>query len=223
MTSTIIHRLLAFRKQRAGRRFDRRLGIETNEKVGRQGLTGMTTELREHAGEYVPTNPALFKRIVRKSGIDPNSFTFIDLGCGKGRVLIAAADYPFKEIIGVEADVALCRVARQNLMRWGEGRSDGRLKVFHTDARTFKLPEGNLFVFMYSPFSGPVFQQVAERLAAAASQPSRAVVIAYSADWEAGALERSGCFTRVRMRRRKFWAPSTVSLFYNDLANRARC
>jgi len=220
MTSTIIDRVLAFRRQWAGRRFDRRLGIETNEKIGRQGLTGMSTELREHAGEYAPTNPALFRRMVRKSGVDPNNFTFIDLGCGKGRILIAAADYPFKEIIGVEADVALCRVARQNLRQWGEGRSDGRLKVVHTDARKFEWPNGNLFVFMYSPFSGPVFQQVAERLAAAAGQPDRAVVIAYSADWEAGALERAGGFIRVRMRRRKFWAASTVSFFYNDLANR---
>jgi hypothetical protein len=222
MASTLIDRVLAFRKQRAGRRFDRRHGIETNEKVSRQGLTGMSTELREHAGEYAPTDPTLFRRVVRKSGIDPNAFTFIDLGCGKGRVLIAAADYPFKEIIGVEADIALCRVANQNLKRWGEGRSEGRLKVVHTDARTFEWPKGNLFAFMYSPFSGPVFQQVAERLAAAAGEPGRAVVIAYSADWEAGALDRTGCFTRVRMRRSKFWAPSTVSFFYNDLANRMR-
>ena len=130
--------------------------------------------------------------------------------------MIAAADYPFKEIIGVEADIALCRVAKQNLRRWGEGRSDGRLKVVHTDARKFRWPKGNLFVFMYSPFSGPVFQQVAERLAAAAGQPGRAVVIAYSADWEAGALERAGCFIRVRMRRRKFWAASTVSFSTMD-------
>ena len=222
MTSTIIDRVLAIRKHWAGRRFDRRFGIETNQKVSRQGLTGMSTELREHAGEYAPTDPALFRRMVSKSGIDPNHFTFIDLGCGKGRIMIAAAEYPFREIIGVEADTALWRVAKQNLQRWREGRSDGRLKVVHHDARTFKWPKGNLFVFMYSPFSGSVFQQVAERLAAVAGQPGRAVVIAYSADWEAGALERTGRFTRVRMRRRKFWAASTVSFLYNDLASRMR-
>lgn len=222
MASTIIDRVLAFRKQWAGRRFDRRLGIETNEKVSRHGLTGMPTELRQHAGEYAPSNPAVLRRIIRKSGIDPNHFTFIDLGCGKGRALIAAAAYPFKEIIGVEADSALCRVAKQNLKRWRDGRSDRPTKVVQNDARTFKWPKGNLFVFMYSPFSGPVFQQVAERLAAAAGEPGRAVVIAYSADWEAAVLERAGCFTRVRMRRRQFWAPSTVSFFYNDLANRMR-
>jgi SAM-dependent methyltransferase len=222
MTSTIIDRVLAFRKEWAGRRFDRRLGIETNEKVSRQGLTGMSTELREHAGEYAPTKPALFRRMVRKSAIDPNCFTFIDLGCGKGRIMIAAAEYPFREIIGVEADIALYRVAKQNVNGWREGRSDRRLKVVHNDARTFKWPKGNLFVFMYSPFSGRVFQQVAERLAAAAGEPGRAVVIAYSADWEAEALERAGCFTRVRMRRRKFWAAPTVSFFYNDLANQMR-
>jgi hypothetical protein len=84
------------------------------------------------------------------------------------------------------------------------------------------LPEGNLFVFMYSPFRGPIFESVAKRLARIAREPGRAVFIAYSADWEAQTLEQTGAFTRMRMRRRRIWARSTVSFFYNAEADRIR-
>jgi SAM-dependent methyltransferase len=222
MSAAIIDRLLSFRKQLAGRAFDRLYGVETNQGVSHSVFAGMSDEIREHAGDYGPTHPALFQRIVQTSGVDPSRYTFVDLGCGKGRILIVAAKYPFKAIVGVEADGSLCKTAKQNLKRWGQRRSDRRVKVVHRDARTFDWPEGNLFIFMYSPFRGPVFKRVAERLAGAAGESGRAMVIAYSADREGDTLEQTGRFTRLRMRRLQFWARSTVSLFYNEAAIRLR-
>ena len=220
MSPTVIDRILSGRRYLRGRRFDRRHGTETTERVSREDLTGILPELREHAGEYAPTDPSLLGRIIRKSGVDPTAFTFVDLGCGKGRALIAAQDHGFRSVVGVEADEALYQTARQNLDR--SAKLQGRASVVHGDARTVDLPDGNLFIFMYSPFRGPIFKHVAERLAALAREPGRAMVVAYSADWEGDVLERTGCFTRVRMRRRQFWAPSTVSLFFNEAANHLR-
>ena len=67
-----------------------------------------------HSG-YQPTEPALFTEMMASLNIDFQDFTFIDLGSGKGRVLLMAADYPFRRILGVELLPALHRVARQNL------------------------------------------------------------------------------------------------------------
>jgi precorrin-6B methylase 2 len=210
--------MLSFRKDLAGWFFDRWHGVDTNRKVPRDELTGMPRETRGHAGEYSPSNPSLIKRIVRESRVDPRHFVFVDLGCGKGRVLIAAAEYPFQSIVGIEADAALCTIARRNLERVHLNVES----VIHADARTADLPQGNLFIFMYSPFRGPVFESVAQRLAAMAREPGRAIIVAYSADWEAEALERTGVFARVRLRRRQFWRRSRVSLFYNEAAGRMR-
>lgn len=212
--------MLSFRKKLAGWVFDRRYGVETNRDVPRDELTGMPPEVRRHAGDYAPSNPAVFRRIVRASGVDPHYFTFVDLGCGKGRILIAAAAYPFRSIVGIEADAALSAIARCNLERVPAGCGGG--SVVHADARTADFPDGNLFIFMYSPFRGPVFEAVAQRLAGFARTPDRAIVIAYSADWEAEALERTGAFVRVPLRRRQFWRRSSVSLFYNEAASRMR-
>lgn len=190
--------------------------------LDRHELTGMPAEIRQHAGSYVPTNPAVFRRLVRKVEVDPREFTFIDLGCGKGRVVITAADYPFKAILGVEYDASVYETAKRNLDHWQETHSDPRLKVIHGDARNFEAPPGNLFIYMYGPFRGPVFEQVAERLAALADEPGRALVIAYASDFEADVLDRTERFVRVRMRRRQFWARSSVSFFYNKAANLMR-
>ncbi len=222
MKRTILDRFLPDPRYRLGLRFDRLHGIETTEIVTRDSLTGMSAELREHSGHYIPTNPGLFKRMMRKSGIDASGFTFIDLGCGKGRILIAAAAYSFDEIIGVEADAVLYEAAQENLNNSQQGETRRRTRVIHADARTFALPKGNLFIFMYSPFRGPIFDEVAKHLGAAAAEPGRAVVVAYSSDWEAEALERTKRFTRRRMRRRQFWGHSSVSFFYNEAANRLR-
>ena len=210
--------MFSFRKDLAGWFFDRRHGVDTNGKVPRDELTGMAYETRQHAGEYSPSSPALFRRIVRESRIDPRHFAFVDIGCGKGRILIAAASYPFRSIVGIEADAALCMIARRNLERVHLNVES----VVHADARTAELPDGNLFIFMYSPFRGPVFETVAQRLALVAKEPGRAVIIAYSADWEAEALQRTGVFARVRLRRRQFWRRSRVSMFYNETARRMR-
>ena len=67
-----------------------------------------------HSG-YQPTEPALFTEMMSSLKINFQEFTFIDMGSGKGRVLLMAADYPFHRIVGVELFPALHRVAQQNL------------------------------------------------------------------------------------------------------------
>jgi precorrin-6B methylase 2 len=211
--------MFGLRKHLAGVLFDRRHHIETNRQVPRDDLTGMPSRTRRHAGDYSPTNPALFARIVRASRLDPHNFSFVDLGSGKGRVVIMATGYGFRRVVGIEADKVLHEIAETNLTRAGL-KPNANVSAVHGDARTAPLPPGHLFVFMYSPFRGPTFEAVAKRLAELAREPGRAVFIAYSADWEAEALERTGAFTRLRLRRRRLWARSTVSLFYNDVALR---
>ena len=53
----------------------------SNVGFGTQFLTGIT------ARPYFATEPWLFEQIMQALPIDFSQFTFIDLGCGKGRVL----------------------------------------------------------------------------------------------------------------------------------------
>src|SRR6476646_11438940 len=71
--------------------------------VGTQFLAGIT------ARPYFATEPWLFQEImqaialsIQQSALSQSvgDFTFIDLGCGKGRGLLMASDYPFQKIVG---------------------------------------------------------------------------------------------------------------------------
>ena len=54
-----------------------------------------------------------------KLDVDHREFSFVDYGSGKGRVLMLAAAYPFRRILGVEFSESLDRVARDNIATLG--------------------------------------------------------------------------------------------------------
>ena len=64
---------------------------------------------------YQPTEPAVFHEMIARITEPLERFTFIDLGCGKGRTLLMASQYPFRRIIGVELLSELHRIAQQNI------------------------------------------------------------------------------------------------------------
>jgi len=59
---------------------------------------GLRTRLREwiSGGQYQPSEPELFHRIISDLPVKPDGLTFIDLGSGKGRTLLMASEYPFR-------------------------------------------------------------------------------------------------------------------------------
>ena len=194
--------------------FDSKLGIETESfEIG-------PAASMDHMGPYAATPTRFFARIIRESRIDSSRFAFIDLGSGKGRTLLLASHHGFASVVGVEFDQALCALAQENIDRAATGQG-ARPSIVNGDARTAQLPEGDLFVFMFNPFSGPIFDDVANHLAAAAREP-RPVVVAYNNDKCGDVLERTGAFRRVRLNPLKFWTPPTMSIFYNDIAWKMR-
>jgi predicted RNA methylase len=68
-----------------------------------------------HGTRYSPAPEAAIRWCIENCGVPYTETTFVDLGSGKGRVLIVAAMYPFKRIIGVEYSPDLATVCRRNL------------------------------------------------------------------------------------------------------------
>ena len=74
---------------------------------------------RQFAVRYQPSSVEEFGRLMGKLDVDHREFVFVDYGSGKGRVLMLAADYPFKRIVGVEFSPPLDRIARENIATLG--------------------------------------------------------------------------------------------------------
>ena len=138
------------------RRFDRRHGVET---VGRIELASLSVRgaNKGFGVYYEPTPHAVFHRVISELDIDLESFEFIDLGCGKGRVMFMAARYPFARITGVEFANELAQVAVANIGRFRDPFQQCRaLQVLTMDAADFEIPSGKAVIYLFNPFETEV-------------------------------------------------------------------
>jgi Putative methyltransferase len=146
----------------------------SNVGVGTQFLAGVT------ARPYFATEAWLFEQIMSAIPEDFSQFAFVDLGSGKGRVLLMASGYPFQRIIGVEFMSDLHCVAIKNAASYSNDRQRCRnIEAVCLDARDFQFPSGPLVVYLFNPFSEPTFAQILENLRRSIEQTPRPVYIAY--------------------------------------------
>jgi SAM-dependent methyltransferase len=98
---------------------------------------------------YQPIEPALFREIMGSLAIDFSQFIFIDIGSGKGRALLLAAEYPFKGILGIELLPELHAIAQQNIDKFlAERPGVAAIESVCADATEFPLPHGPLFILL---------------------------------------------------------------------------
>jgi SAM-dependent methyltransferase len=122
---------------------------------------------------------------------------FVDLGCGKGRPLLVATEFPFRAIHGVEYSPVFAAIARRNLIRFAQRWPQRKpVQVHLCDARTYVYPAGDLVVFFYNPFDAAVMQQVIGRLEALAEGSARRLFVVYYNPVQAHCLDSSALFKR---------------------------
>lgn len=183
-----------WRRSRADKAFDTARGVETASWVRVPDLD-TSSAYREHAVRYEPSSVAEFELLMRKLEIDPSEYTFVDYGSGKGRVLILAADYPFKRIVGVEFAESLHEIARENVATLGDDAS--RVETIHLDATEFDPPRGPLVLYFFHPFEGPALEQVLARVVSSLElDPRPAYVVLTGPSSFARVVEANG-FKRV--------------------------
>ena len=144
--------------------------------------------LREVFSErlYQPTSPDEFDVIMQHlASVDFSQFTFIDMGSGKGRVLLMAAMYPFRHVIGVEVQPDLHAIAEQNIEMFDvSGRQCTRIESVCMDAREFQFPQTPLLVYLFNPFPDYVLRNVLENLGRSLAENPRITYVAYNAPFE---------------------------------------
>ena len=139
---------------------------------------------------YQPTEPALFREMLAgltlasptlsSAKFDFHEFTFIDIGSGKGRVLLMAADYPFRRILGIELLPELHRMAKENI---GKYKSDSQqcfaIDCFLGDASEFAFPPEPIVVYLFNPFPESGLARMVANLEQSLREYPRAVFVIY--------------------------------------------
>ena len=154
----------------------------------------LSVRLREVFSErlYQPTVEEEFAAIFEHlAALDFKTFTFIDLGSGKGRALLMAAMYPFERIVGVEVQPELDAIARRNIASFSE--PDQRchsIESVRADAREYDFPQSNIVLYLFNPFPDYVLREVLVRLVASARRAPRSILVLYNAPFEKQEFDR---------------------------------
>jgi predicted RNA methylase len=164
------------------RTFDERHGTDTAGAVEPVDLGIEDDATREQAIRYLPSPVRVTRWMLDNVGVDPTSRTFVDLGCGKGRVLLIAAQRPFQRVVGIEISDRLAASAADNAERYvGPPARRAGIDVVTADVTTVDLPATDLLVHAYHPFGADILAAVLARLDTSLAATPRRVTIAYLA------------------------------------------
>lgn len=151
---------------------------------------------------YQPTEREQFHdmmgALAQHTKISFNDFTFIDLGSGKGRTLLMAADYSFRRILGVELLPSLNEIAQQNLAQYhSESQKCFAIESFCADATTFALPEGALVIYLFNPFPESGLRRALANLENSLGANPRPIYVVYLNPQQETVLTETGRLKRI--------------------------
>jgi SAM-dependent methyltransferase len=151
----------------------------------------------DHINAYWGTAPSGFRGILDQwqqalagtpYGIE--DYTFLDIGCGKGRVLMLASDAPFQRIVGVELSPALTTIAESNMAKWSATPhlcSD--IDVLNVDALESPIPDSPVVLYIYNSFNLYVMMPLLERLQTLALARSTPIDLIYAKPQQASLVD----------------------------------
>ncbi|HUV63790.1 MAG TPA: class I SAM-dependent methyltransferase [Sedimentisphaerales bacterium] len=130
----------------------------------------------------------MIMKILRHLALEPSD-VFVDIGCGKGRVLCCASRFRIRQVVGVEIDQDLCRAARHNTERV-RGRQSP-VSITHAAAQECDYRAGTVY-YLFCPFGAATLNQVLARIRQSLQGEPRRIRIVYVNPMAEPLLERSG-------------------------------
>jgi SAM-dependent methyltransferase len=196
--------------------FDLAHGVETSGLVPAGNLiTGHPND--EHVTAYYGVAPSILRTLVVQwlETTPPHpihDYSFIDFGAGKGRAVLVASELPFYQVIGIELNPGLVRIARQNLTHWRQShQSDPTApelvptSILEQDALTYDFPNTPCIAFLFHPFEAPVLKPLLRRIETQFAHHPGTIDILYVNSEHSNLLDRHPAFTRL------FFGPVAMS------------
>lgn len=135
---------------------------------------------KEHAVIYQATRVIPLRRLFKKLNI-PKDHSFIDIGSGKGRVLLIAAEYGFEEVKGIEFSSNLTTIANKNISKYRtQYKSNTFFDVINIDAAHYKFNNIEDVFFLYNPFDEVILEKVLDNICKSLKEHKRRVWMIYA-------------------------------------------
>jgi SAM-dependent methyltransferase len=133
----------------------------------------------EHGTGYQASSARAFRKVMDSLAIPPGG-NFVDIGSGKGRILLMASHYSFAKIIGVEFAGELCEAARRNLDAYR--RKTGikiETDILHLDAAQYEIAPDDKVFFLSNPFGEHLTSVILENIIRSLKDHPRPIWLIY--------------------------------------------
>jgi len=131
--------------------------------------------LEYHASHSYYSFRKIMKRFVHPTRED----VFLDYGSGLGRIVLMAATFPFRRVVGVEYSEELNREASRIIGGMKPRLRCRDIELVTADASTFALPGDTTVLYFYNPFLGEVLDRVIEKIEQSLMARPRKIKIVY--------------------------------------------
>ncbi len=163
--------------------FDRRHGVQTDSDRGE------TTPLRTlripsanwiQGEDYSPVDPERFRAALSALRVPLDDYTFVDFGSGKGRAVLLASEYSFRELVGIDFSPELTSIAERN---WSVYQSPKRrcatARFVCQDFMNYEIPDSPSVLYFYHPCGEALLKKVVAKTADVAGRHATPVAIVY--------------------------------------------
>jgi hypothetical protein len=124
----------------------------------------VASTVRQQARGYVPTHPKLVRQLFDALPLQNGKFLLVDLGSGKGRVLVVGLSYPFARIEGVEVDPMMHGIAEANLLSYRGKRRCESARSLCINVCNYQFEPMDTVFFLFSPFRTQLMKLVLGRI-----------------------------------------------------------
>ena len=120
---------------------------------------------------YQPSSSVIFEKAMKSLSFNFSDKVFLDIGSGKGRALILAAEAGFKKAIGIEYATELNEVARSNIETVQSRFPKTEFVLQEGDALQYEIPEEVDVIYLFNPFDENAVSGLAQKVKPAFERP----------------------------------------------------
>jgi precorrin-6B methylase 2 len=146
--------------------YDKRNSTDTASPIPNAELEMSDAEAQKHATYYCTTPERFTRYIMSHLDINYQEYDFVDIGCGKGRVLLVASSFPFRSICGIDLSRTALKIAEKNIRTYrGPKQKCFNIHIRNGDARYFEPCIENTVYYFFHPFDVGTLDVVLTKIA----------------------------------------------------------
>jgi SAM-dependent methyltransferase len=159
-------------------RGDRHYRIRTTGEDELKGLEKSGIDI-SHATLYMPSSYNVLEKLMKEITKYPSNKTFLDIGCGKGRAMVVAAEYGFTRIKGIDFSKEFCDYAGEVTKAYHSRNPSAEFTVIHAEASSYAIDPDITTIFLFNPFDEIITARLVENIQTSQSRNPRTIRVLY--------------------------------------------